>query len=191
MTPPLNPADTAAAAPTHPGAAGQIPAASAIKRTDAAPIADRLMVACGLSLGAGLIHIVAAVDHLEEYTLYALFFAVLALAQFAWGIALYQSQTRKLMMIGAVTSMLVVTLWLASRTTGLPIGPTPWSPEPVGAIDTIASADEFLLALLVTFELRAPADSPLAIAFRRIVTGAGLWFIMLSSLALIATKHAH
>jgi hypothetical protein len=84
-----------------------------------------------------------------------------------------------------------VLLWIVSRTVGLPIGPERWTPESVGAIDSIASADELVLSLLVMFQLQAPNVRTAAVAGRRIVTAAGLWLIMLSSLALIAGGHAH
>src|ERR1700712_1833073 len=137
-------------------------------------IDDQLLVACGLALGAGLIHVVAAVEHLDEYTLYSLFFVMLALAQFALGIALYRSPSPRLVMYAAVGSLLVVGLWLVSRTVGLPIGPSIWTPDPVGAIDTIASGDEIALALLMGFRLRPSSGGTGAIVFRRVVTGAGL-----------------
>lgn len=85
----------------------------------------------------------------------------------------------------------MVLLWVASRTVGLPIGPSTWTPEPVGAIDTIASGDELALALLVGFRLRAPAAGRWATAFRRVTIGASLWLILLSALALIGGSHAH
>lgn len=160
-------------------------------RADVRSIDDRLLIACGLALGAGLIHVVAAVQHVDEHTLFALFFVVLALAQFGWGIAVYRSPSPRLLVIGAVVSVLVVMLWVASRTVGLPIGPESWSPEPVGAIDSIASADELVLALLVFFQLRIAPVRPAVVACRRIVIGAGLWLILFSSLALIAGGHAH
>jgi hypothetical protein len=46
----------------------------------------------------------------------------------------------------ALTSALVVALWIISRTTGLPLGPERWEPEPFGRLDIIASGAE-----LVTF----------------------------------------
>jgi hypothetical protein len=164
---------------------------SAAARADAPAIDHALLLACGLSVGAGLIHVVAAAQHLEEYALYAVFFAALALAQFAWAVGVYRSSHPRLIMIGAAGSVLVVLLWLASRTVGIPIGPSPWRPEPVGAIDTIASSDELVLALLVVLRSGAPRDRRLGIVGGRILGGLGLWLILLSSLVLIGAKHVH
>ena len=112
-----------------------------------ARVDDALFVACGLSWGAGLIHVVAAFEHVEEYALFAAFFAVLAPAQFAWGVLVYRRPERRLLVAGAIGSLLVVAVWAVSRTVGLPIGPG--QPEAVGAIDALCSLDETLLAALV------------------------------------------
>jgi hypothetical protein len=139
-------------------------------------IEDRLFVLCGLSWAAGLIHIAAAVAHLDEYALYAVFFEILAVAQFAWGVAVYRAPSRTLLGAGAVVSVLVVVLWIISRTAGLPVGPEPWHAEAVGPLDALASADELILALLVATRLRGPG--------RSLAHGAAVCLILLSSLAL-------
>ena len=99
---------------------------------------DRLLMICALASGAGLIHVLAAVEHVQEYALYALFFAVLAPAQVAWSIAVYRTDNRRLLVLGAIGSILIVAMWVFSRTTGLPIGPDPWKPESLGTLDVTA-----------------------------------------------------
>lgn len=163
----------------------------AVTRGDARRVEDRIMIACGLALGSGLIHVIAAVQHLAGYAPYTVFFEVLALAQFWWAIAIYRSARPRLMINGAVVSLGVVLIWLASRTVGLPIGPQPWRPEPVGVLDVVASADELVLALVVMFQLMPSSDRPVVVVCRRIVTGAGIWLILLSSLAFIAIDQTH
>jgi hypothetical protein len=172
-----------------------LPDAASPARATPAPrarqIEDWLLIACGLSWGAGLIHVKAAVDHLDEYVLYSVFFECLAVFQLVWGVVLYRSPSRRLMLAGAATSLGVVLLWIASRTTGLPIGPTPWSPEPVGAIDVIASADEAVLALLVLVQLRSWDTRALVRASRYLVIAAGLVLILVSCLSVTGAGHAH
>jgi hypothetical protein len=148
---------------------------------------DRLFVLCGLSWAAGLIHVAAAIGHLDEYVLYAVFFAVLAAVQFGCGIAVYRAPSRALLRAGAVMSLLVVALWIVSRTSGLPIGPEPWQPEPVGLIDAVASADEAVLALLAAAWLRSGPTRRLA----GYGHGAALCLLLLSSLALTGGGHVH
>jgi hypothetical protein len=122
--------------------------------------------------------------------LLAVLFALLATAQFAWGIAICRSPARGLFRAGAVMSLLVVALWILSRTTGLPIGPEPWSPEPVSALDAIASADEAVLAVLVTLQLGARRVGSMLRTLRHLAAAAGLVLILLSSLVL-TVPHTH
>jgi hypothetical protein len=155
----------------------------------AARVDDRLFVVCGLAWAAGLIHVLAAIQHVDEYLLFAVFFALLAPVQFAWGVAVYRRPGQRLLLAGAVGSLAVALLWLVSRTIGLPLGETPWQPEPVGAIDVLATADEVVLALMVFAEL-APRRA-LVPAYRVAAAAAGTGLILLSSLALVAGGHAH
>lgn len=167
-------------------AAAPVPAASRPARLD-----DYLFVACGLAWSAAVIHVGAAVQHVQEAALYAAFFAVLAPAQFVWGIALYRRRSRTLLTVGAIASLIVVAVWIISRTTGLPVGPEPWRPEAVGFIDSLATADEIALALVALVYLRQPRGGTPARAFRTLVGAVGLVLILVSSLALAGPFHAH
>jgi hypothetical protein len=177
------------------GSAGAPAGGQEIPRAAPAPTAGRLdnalFIACGLAWAAGLIHVEAAIKHVDEYLLYALFFAVLAPAQFAWGVALYRRPGRRLLLAGAVGSLVVVALWIVSRTSGLPIGPTPWVPEPVGAIDSIATADEAVLALVALLQLPASRGPKLMRGSSYLAAATGTGLILLSSLALVLGGHAH
>jgi hypothetical protein len=84
-----------------------------------------------------------------------------------------------------VASVGVAVVWALSRTVGLPIGSGAWTPEAVGALDVIATADELLVAI-VAVSLRAgrrPARAP--------VIAAGVLLVVLSSLVLVTGSHAH
>jgi hypothetical protein len=152
---------------------------------------NSVFVACGLALGSGLIHVDAAVEHFHEYALFAVFFVVVACLQFAWAVGAYRRPTRALLRAGAYGSLLVVALWVVSRTSGLPLGPERWEPESVGGFDAIATADEIALALLVL----APAGFRGGRVGRWVAKegalGVGLLLILLSSLALVSGAHAH
>jgi hypothetical protein len=155
-----------------------------------AELEDTVFIACGLAWCASLIHVQAAVEHLNEYALYAVFFALLAPLQFAWGVAVYRRPARILLRAGAVMSLLVAGLWLMSRTTGLPIGPEPWRPESVGAADSIATADELVMALLAFFPYGLGKNGVLRRRSRQAAAVAGLGLILLSSLSLVVVGHA-
>jgi hypothetical protein len=154
-------------------------------------LSDRLFLACGLAWGAGVIHVEAAIDHFDEHLSYSVFFVLLAAAQFLWGFAVGRSPTRRLLFAGAIASLMVVALWIVSRTSGLPIGPESWSPEPVGVIDSLASADEALLALILVFQLGRGNAGLFFRACRHLATAAGVCLVLLSSLSLAYAGHAH
>jgi len=142
-------------------------------------------------LGASLIHVDAAVQHYHEYVLFVVFFVVLALVQLAWGVAVCLRPSPALLRFGAVGSLLVALLWVTSRTTGLPLGPERWEPESVGAFDSIATADELLLAVLVFFPTGLGTRGVVQRGSRQGALAAGLVLVLLSSLALVGGGHAH
>jgi hypothetical protein len=174
---------------------GALPRSQESPPAVAVPAAGRLdnalFIACGLAWSAGLIHVEAAIQHVDEHLLYAVFFALLAPAQFAWGVALYRRPGRRLLLAGAVGSLLVVALWIVSRTSGLPIGPAAWVPEPVGPIDSIATADEAVLALVALLRLPASRGTKMMRASRYVAAAAGTGLILFSSLALVLGGRAH
>jgi hypothetical protein len=158
----------------------------------AAPLlAGGLLIAGALSWSAGLIHVRAAIDHVDEHVLYSVLFGLLAAAQLLWGIALYRRPTRGLLAAGAAMSVLVVALWGMSRTAGLPIGPDRWGPEPVGAVDSVASADEAMLALLALIHLRPERPDLSALGLPQLAAAAGLCLILLSSLLIALGGDSH
>jgi hypothetical protein len=85
-----------------------------------------MLLLCGLSWTAGLIHISAAVSHFRIEPAEGVFFELLATAQLLWGLALYRSPSRRLLSVGFVVSLAVVALWMVSRTCGIPLGDEPW-----------------------------------------------------------------
>jgi hypothetical protein len=147
----------------------------------------RLTLACGLAWGAGLIHIEAAIAHRRESLLYTCLFAALAVAQFAWGAAVYRGARRRVLVAGAVVSLGVVCIWLASRTIGLPIAPPDDRVESVGPIDSLATSDEIALVVLVGLHLGRRSIPVL----ERAVAGAAIFLILCSSLSIVVAGHAH
>jgi hypothetical protein len=165
--------------------------ASAARSDSAGRLDTRLYIACGLAWGAAVIHIEATIEHADEYVLYAVFFALLAPAQFAWGLLACRRPRPRLLAIGAIGCLLVVAVWVMSRTTGMPIGPDgAWTPEPIGAIDAIATGDELLIAVLVGSYLWLPPGR-LAERVSRATVAIGLALITLNSLALMIAGHEH
>jgi hypothetical protein len=152
---------------------------------------DALFLAAGLSWGACMIHVEAAIDHFQESVLYAVFFAVLAVVQLLWGIAIYRRPSRRLLAAGVVMSLMVVALWIMTRTTGIPVGPERWTSEPVGTADSLASGDELVLALVVMCRLGADRAGPVVRGIANLGILAGVFLILLSSMVLTLGHHVH
>ena len=171
-----------------PSAAGH--ASPHVRSERSAARANNVLLACGLVWCTALIHVQAAIDHVDQYWLYALFFIVLAFAQFAWGVAIYRSPSRGMFVFGALGSLAVVGLWIVSRTSGLLLGPTPGVPEAFGVLDGIASANELALAALIALQLYSARSARLAQTARGLQIIA-LFLIVLSTLVLGGGFHAH
>jgi hypothetical protein len=161
-----------------------VPAARPVRVS--ARIDDALFVAIGLSWAAAFVHVAASAWHLHEYGPYAGAFALLAAIQFAWGGLAYRRPSRPLLVGGALLNLGTVAVWLASRTTGLPIGPERWQPEQWGLPDIAASADEVALVLLLVC-----ASGRLARLFRSSAIALGVALILLSVLTLVSGGHSH
>jgi hypothetical protein len=95
-------------------------------------------------LVAALIHAFVIPAHFRASGLYGAFFTVLALVQIACAAWIVRRPSRGFVRAVAVSSACVVGLWIVTRTTGIPIGPTPWRAEGYGAADEISSALEAL-----------------------------------------------
>jgi hypothetical protein len=113
----------------------------------ASDVGVQVLVLAGLSLGAAAIHVEVIPEHLKEYWPYAAFFAVVALLQAGWALAAVRRPSRRLCLLGAIMSAVLVALWVLSRTTGLPIGPHPWHSEPVALTDVLAGTLEGTIIL--------------------------------------------
>src|SRR5438105_15227647 len=108
----------------------------------------RLCSAALLTLGAGFIHLVVAPEHLREYIPFGVFFLAVGSAQIVLAIELIIRPTRKLTLMMAAGSAALVALWFVSRSVGLPIGPTPGTPEDIGLTDVICNILELISTVL-------------------------------------------
>jgi hypothetical protein len=161
--------------------------------TGSRPYADALLHLSGLAMVAGGIHAVVAAHHFGEYWLFGAGFVAMAAAQLGWGTWVYARPSRPAFGVGLALAVGIGTLWLVSRTAGLPIGPDAWRPEAVGVPDLAATGAELLTAGLCAAFLRTDESglralpsrfrplAPLAIALMM----AGLGAMLLGS------GHAH
>jgi hypothetical protein len=124
-------------------------------------------VLVSLSAAAGTVHLAVAADHFAEYFLYGLFFVVAGTAQVVWAILVALTGPSRPLLLLSIGNALVVALWIASRTSGIPLGPNAGAPEPVGYADTLTTAFEGVLVVCAASLLlsrRARSTMPAALA---------------------------
>src|SRR5260370_13219628 len=117
-----------------------------------------------LSVGAAAIHFAVVFEHFAEYTLYGVFFLVLSWAQLIWPAVLLWRPSRLWLWLGIPGNAIVVAVYVASRTVGLPFGPDLHNAESVGALDVVSCVLEFGLIVGCAALLWRPslADRPVA-----------------------------
>ena len=107
---------------------------------------ESLVVAAALfSAGAAAIHFAVAKIHFEEYTLFGVFFVGSGVAQLVWPIWVLFRRWPPLFVLAAIGNAGIVALWAVDRIWGVPLGPTPWKPDPIGFGDTTTAVFEVLL----------------------------------------------
>ena len=117
-----------------------------------------------LSVGAAAIHFAVVFEHFAEYTLYGVFFLVISWAQLIWPAVLLWRPSRLWLSLGIAGNAIIIVVYAASRTAGLPFGPDLHSPESVGALDVVSCVLEFGLIVGCAALLWRPslADRPVA-----------------------------
>jgi hypothetical protein len=98
------------------------------------------------SFGAAGLHFAFAPMHFDEWWAEGTFFVVLAWLQLAWGLALLLRPSRTLLYAG-LFNVLVIALWIVSRSAGVPFGPNSGTAEPVTFPDTLATVFEAIVVL--------------------------------------------
>ncbi len=114
----------------------------------AAPATARPFLVAGLaalSAGAAAIHFAVIFEHFAEYVLYGVFFLIISWAQLIWAAAVVWRPGRLWLTLGIAGNALILVIYVASRTAGLPFGPDVASPEPVGGVDLVSGILELAL----------------------------------------------
>lgn len=125
---------------------------------------DLVLPAAALaSLAAAWTHALVTAPHLAQSPVVGAFFAATALAQTAWAALVLTRPSSRLLLLGAAGNAAVVALWLASRTTGLPL----LGVEPVGAADLLATAYELAVVVTSVVAARAAVLVPPALGAHR------------------------
>jgi hypothetical protein len=99
----------------------------------------------GLLAAAGGLHLAALPAHVAESVAAGVFFAAAALGQFVGAVLVARGPSRRTAVAVIVANLLVLFIWAASRTTGLPTGDGIGAREPLTLLDGLAAAAEILI----------------------------------------------
>lgn len=138
----------------------------ALAAVGAAPVVAALM-----SIGAATVHFAVIAQHFDEWWLTGMFFLTIAVFQLGWGLLVLLRPSALVYLAGAAVNALIVLTWIVSRTTGVPVGPEAGEAEAVGFPDTLSTAFEVaLVVILVALLARGSARQPA----RHLTRAAGL-----------------
>ncbi len=127
----------------------------AVRNTEIKRPSKLVYVAAALSLVAGLIHAWAMPEHYREWWGYGTFFLVVASAQVFLSDALLYRPRRELFAVGVVGNLAVITLYVVTRTVGVPFfGPHAGAVEEMGLLDLLAIVVELALVITLAGMLR-------------------------------------
>ena len=109
------------------------------------PAGLRVMAAGGAASGA--VQGVGSVHNASEAAALGWFFALLCVAQLSWALLLLALPVRRVVVAGVLGHLALVALWAWTRAVGVPLGLEGPGPEPVGALDLLATGLETLCVL--------------------------------------------
>jgi hypothetical protein len=119
-----------------------------------------------LSAAAAGIHASVSAEHFREAFIFGAFFLAASAAQAGWAVLVIARPSRPVLVVGAAGNAMVIILWTLTRTVGLPVGPEPWRPESIGALDVISTLLELAIVIaaanLVARRTTIPRGRPLA-----------------------------
>jgi hypothetical protein len=124
-----------------------------------------------LSAGAAAIHFAVIFEHFDEYSLYGVFFLVLAWAQLVWpavlvALSLAARRLAAWLWLGIAGNAIVLVIYFSSRSIGLPIGPDTKTVEAWGGLDLVCSIEEILLIVIAAAILARPGLLARPVRFR-------------------------
>lgn len=158
-------------------------------RRQAVSDAPAAVALTGLAATAGVIHLVAAAEHVGGDGSLGAFFLLVGAGQLGAARLVHRDPSdRSLLALGAAGSVAIALLWILSRTAGVPFGPDAGQVVSVGVADTIATLLELgFAALAATVMWRG--DGP--IAWLRSGMGIRLTFAVLSLALMLAVFGGH
>ena len=113
----------------------------------------RRLLAAGF-FGSAAIHAAVVPGHLSEWAAAGAFFIALTAVELAVAAVLLARPAPAVLLAAAAASVVPLTVWLYSRTLGIPFGPEAGVPEQVGLADSAACVLEVLTLLVAVVLLR-------------------------------------
>ena len=119
------------------------------------------VMACAMSLAAGLIHAAAIGAH-GEYATLSLLFGIAAVFGVGWGVVVWARASRVVLAVGLLVNLAFLAFYVFSRTTGVSSVDGLHTAQPVGTADLLASFFELGVVLAATALLgsRTRSESP-------------------------------
>jgi len=157
-----------------------------------ARLSARLALAGG-ALGAGLIHLTYAPEHLREWWPLGAGFVAAGVFQLVWAVFVATRDSSGSLRLGGLLSLAFAAVWAVSRTTGLPVGPDAFQAEPAGLADLICCALEVPVGVgaLLLARRRAALRTPLTARIAAVGVLVLLTVGAATTTALAAPTHAH
>ena len=146
------------------------------------------------SVGAGVIHLALGPEHMAHWEPLGLGFYATGVLQLLLGASLLHRESRLVLRVAALSSLLFLGVWLLSRTAGLPLGPEAWQAESTGRADLLCASLETVVALGALTLLRRPAAGLVPagpVALRSALGGASLLVLATTGAAVAAPGHSH
>ena len=103
------------------------------------------LIGAALATGSGVIHLAVVPDHLAQWWVFGVAFAVAAVVQIGWAGAYLARPNGWSSRFGIALNVGIIAVWVISRTAGLPVGPTAGRPDPIGFVDVVSTLLEVIL----------------------------------------------
>ncbi len=112
------------------------------RRTSAEALPASLRLMAFGTLASGIVHGSVVHEHSRESAVLGWFFALLAVGQACWVVAVLVSPNERLVRFGIWSNLGLVTLWAWTRTIGVPLGIGGGARESLGVVDLVATGIE-------------------------------------------------
>lgn len=100
-----------------------------------------------LGAASSVIHAMVCPEHFREWVVFGVFFMFASALQAAWSVLILVRPSRTLLAVGALGNVAIVSIFLLSRTYGLPFGPEPFHPEALTALGVAATISELVVVV--------------------------------------------